>query len=323
MRQIAAILGLAVLACTAPALAQSDWPTRTITIEVGYSAGGPTDVLARLLAEDIGNTLGRAVVVDNKVGANAVIATEYVEHAEPDGYTILMNTISHNVNPLLQPGRVKYDPIKNFTPISQVAVLPQIIVVAGNSPYNTLGDLVKKAQSAPGVVTYGSAGVGGSAHLASALLEDRARIKLNHIPFKGNGPALIEVMSGRVDFMFYPMVGIVDYVGSGKVRVLAVTTAKRHPDYPTVPTTAELGYPGFEDYAQPIGFIGPANLPAAIVEKFDKAVAAALQKPALQARLKGLGADVIHRGPVAYRAWLAQDRGRWEQLIRTANIKAE
>ncbi|HEY4373876.1 MAG TPA: tripartite tricarboxylate transporter substrate binding protein [Burkholderiales bacterium] len=323
MRQIAAILGLALLGLAAPVLAQSDWPTRTITIEVGYSAGGPTDVLARLLAEDISNTLGKAVVVDNKVGANGVIATEYVERAEPDGYTVLMNTIGHNVNPLIQPNRVKYDPIKNFTPISQVAVLPQIIVVAGNSPYKTLNDLVNKAKSAPGVVTYGSAGVGGSAHLASALLEDRAKIKLNHIPFKGNGPALIEVMSGRVDFMFYPMVGIVDYVSSGKVRVLAVTTAKRHPDYPSVPTTAELGYPGFEDYAQPIGFIGPANLPAAITDKFDKAVAAALQKPAMQARLKGLGADVIHRGPAEYRAWLAQDRSRWEQLIRTANIKAE
>jgi tripartite-type tricarboxylate transporter receptor subunit TctC len=123
--------------------------------------------------------------------------------------------------------------------------------------------------------------------------------------------------------MFYPMVGVVDYVNTGKLRVLAVTTAKRHPDYPSVPTTAELGYPGFEDYSQPIGFIGPANLPAPITEKFDKAVAAALQKPALLARLKGLGAEVIHRGPAEYRAWLAQDRGRWEQLIRTANIKAE
>ncbi|CAN7770597.1 tripartite tricarboxylate transporter substrate binding protein [Variovorax sp. LjRoot84] len=305
------------------AQAQNDYPSKPIKLVVGYSAGGPTDVLARVLGQDIGATLGQPLVVENKPGVNGNIATEFVKQAAPDGYTLIVNTISHNVNPLLQPDRIKYDPVKDFTPISMVAVLPQLIVVAGDSPYKTLGDLIKKAQTGPSVVSYGTAGVGGSAHLAAALLEQRSKTQMNHIPFKGNAPALTEVMAGRVDFMFFPMIGVSEFVTSGKIRILAATTAKRHPDYPQVPTTAELGFPGFEDYAQPIGFVGPAGLPAPIAAKLDAAIVAALNKPAMQARLKSLGAEVKHLGPDQYREWLGQDRTRWSQLIRSANIKAE
>ncbi|MEB0056587.1 tripartite tricarboxylate transporter substrate binding protein [Variovorax sp. LG9.2] len=317
----AAVLGTATFSLNATA--QSDYPNRPIKLVVGYSAGGPTDVLARVLGQDIGATLGQSVIVDNKPGVNGNIATEFVQRAAPDGYTLIVNTISHNVNPLLQPDRIKYDPIKDFAPIAMVAVLPQLIVVAANSPYKTLGELIAKAQTAPNAVSYGTAGVGGSAHLATALLEQRSNTHMNHIPFKGNAPALTEVMSGRVDFMFFPMIGVSEFVSSGKVRILATTTAKRHPDYPQVPTTAELGFPGFEDYAQPIGFIAPAGLPAPIAAKLDAAIVAALDKPAMQARLKSLGADVKHLGPAEYREWLSKDRVRWAELIRSANIKAE
>ena len=292
----------AVLGALGPAaLAQPGYPDRPIRLVVGYSAGGPTDVLARVLGQDMAGALGQPVVVDNKPGANGNIATEFVQHAAPDGYTIIMNTISHNVNPLLQPDRVKYDPVRDFTPIAQVAVLPQIVVVAADSPYRTLGDLVKQAQAKPEGVTYGTAGVGGSAHLAAVLLEQRSKTRMNHIPFKGNAPALTEVMSGRVDFMFFPMIGAAEYVNAGKLRVLAVAAGKRHADYPGVPTTAELGYAGFEDYAQPIGFVGPAGLPAPTVAKLDKAIAAALANPATESRLKSLGAEVTYRGPADYR----------------------
>lgn len=317
----AALLGTAGL--HTHALAQNDYPNKPIKLMVGYSAGGPTDVLARVLGQDIGATLGQPVVVENKPGVNGNIATEFVKQAPPDGYTLIVNTISHNVNPLLQPDRIKYDPVKDFTPISMVAVLPQLIVVAGDSPYKTLGDLIKKAQTGPNAVSYGTAGVGGSAHLAAALLEQRSKTQMNHIPFKGNAPALTEVMAGRVDFMFFPMIGVSEFVTSGKIRILAATTAKRHPDYPQVPTTAELGFPGFEDYAQPIGFVAPAGLPAPIAAKLDAAIVASLNKPAMQARLKSLGAEVKHLGPAEYREWLSQDRTRWSQLIRSANIKAE
>lgn len=303
--------------------AQRNYPDKPIKLVVGYSAGGPTDVLARVLGQDIGATLGQPLVVENKPGVNGNIATEFVRQAVPDGYTLIVNTISHNVNPLLQPERIKYDPIKDFTPISMVAVLPQLIVVAGDSPYRTLGDLIQKAQSEPNALSYGTAGVGGSAHLAAALLAQRSKTQMNHIPFKGNAPALTEVMAGRVDFMFFPMIGVSDFVSSGRIRILAATTAKRHPDYPQVPTTAELGFPGFEDYAQPIGFVAPAGLPAPIAAQLDAAIVSALKKPAMQARLKSLGAEVRHLDPAAYSEWLGQDRARWSQLIKSANIKAE
>ena len=320
---LGAAASAAMLAAGLPARAQNDYPNKPIRLMVGYSAGGPTDVLARVLGQEIGTALGQPVIVENKPGVNGHLATDFVQHAPPDGYTLVVNTISHNVNPLLQPDRIRYDPVRDFTPVAMVAVLPQLIVVAGDSPYRTLADLVKQAQSKPMAVSYGTAGVGGSAHLAAALLEQRSRTQMNHIPFKGNAPALTEVMSGRVDFMFYPMIGVADFVAGGKLRILAATTAARHPDYPQVPTTAELGFPGFEDYAQPIGFIAPAGLPAPVAARLDAAIVAALAKPAMQARLKSLGAEVRHLDPAQYRDWLAKDRVRWADLIRTANIKAE
>ncbi|MFM1855599.1 MAG: hypothetical protein RLZ83_908 [Pseudomonadota bacterium] len=316
---VAAAIGLH----TPLAQAQGDYPNKPIRLLVGYSAGGPTDVLARLLGKEIRGELGQTVIVENKPGVNGNIATEQLQRSAPDGYTLIVNTISHNVNPLLQPTRIKYNPIEDFTPVSQIAVLPQLIVVGADSPYKTLGDLVKQAQSKPDAVSYGSSGNGGSAHLAAALLEQRAKTKMNHIPFKGNGPALIEVMAGRVDFMFYPMIGVAEHVSGGKLRILAATTAQRHPDYPNVPTTSELGFAGFEDYAQPIGIIAPPGLPMPIANKIDAAVAATLQKPAIQARLKALGAEIRHRGPADYKTWLGQDRGRWAELIKAADIKVD
>ena len=316
---LAGLLGLAAL----PVHAEGAYPDRPIRLVVGYSAGGPTDVLARVLGQEIGSALGQPVIVDNKAGVNGNIATEFVQRAAPDGYTLIVNTISHNVNPLLQPTRIKYDPIKDFTPISMVAVLPQLIVVAGDSPYKTLDDLVKKAKTKADAVSYGTAGVGGSAHLAAALLEQKTGTHMNHIPFKGNAPALTEVMAGRVDFMFFPMIGASEFATSGRLRILAVTTAKRHADYPQVPTTTELGLPGFDEYAQPIGFIAPAGLPRPIADKIDSAIAAALATPAIQEKLRALGAEVKHLGPTEYRDWLARDRTRWAELIKSANIKAE
>ncbi|OWT56165.1 Bug family tripartite tricarboxylate transporter substrate binding protein [Candidimonas nitroreducens] len=303
--------------------AGGSYPDRPIRLIVGYSAGGPTDVLARLLAKEMATNLGTSIVVENKPGANGYIGTEYVQRAAPDGYTILMNTISHNVNPLIKPNLIHYDPIKDFTQIAQVAVLPQLLVVGGHSPYKTLKELLDKAKKNPGQVSFGSAGVGGSAHLAAALLEERSGTKMNHIPFQGNGPALTDVIAGRVDFMFYPMVGLKDFVSSGKLRILAATTAKRLPDYPQVPTMSEMGFPGFEDYAQPIGFVGPAHIPEAITDKLAKAVKTVLDKPEVQERLKGLGAEIKYRDSKDYRQWLGQDRQRWADLIKKAGIRAE
>ena len=305
------------------AQAQKDYPSKPIKLIVGYAPGGPTDVIARLIGQDIGVTLGQAVVIENRTGANGTIATEAVSRAPADGYTLIVNTLSHNVNALLQADKPRYDPIKDFAPIGLAVVLPQVVVTSHDAPYKTLADVIRAAQAKSDAVSYGSAGSGGSAHLAAALLANRSKTQMIHVPFRGNAPALTEVMSGRVDFMFYPMIGINDYVTSGKLRILAITTPKRHADFPQVPTMAEAGFPGFEEYVGPVGFLAPAGTPPAIVEKLNLAVTAALAKPALQARLRGLGAVVMHLGPVEYREWLKQDNARWAQLIKAANIKAE
>ena len=312
---------LALLATTAlPALAQ-DFPSKPIRMVVGYAAGGPTDVIARLVAQDLQTALGQTVVVENKTGANGNIATEDVARAPADGYTLIVNTLSHNVNAILNP--VKYDPVKDFAPVSLAVVLPQLLVVGSPSRFGSVAALVAAAKAQPGTVSFGSAGNGGSAHLAAALLEQRSGAQMNHIPFRGNAPALTEVMAGRVDFMFYPMIGVADFVAQKQLRVLAVTTPKRHADFPGVPTMAEAGFPGFEDYVGPVGFLVPAATPAPVVAKLAAAIRTSLAKPAIQDRLRALGAVVVGSTPDDYRSWLKQDHDRWTQLIKTSGIKAE
>lgn len=317
-----ALAATAVLAIAAPAQAQ-DYPTRQIRMVVGYAAGGPTDVIGRLVAQDLQASLGQTVIVDNKAGANGNIATEEVARAPADGYTLIVNTLSHNVNAVLGAGKVKYDPQKDFAPVSLAVVLPQVLVVGPESRYASLADLSKAAKAQPGVVTYGSAGNGGSAHLAAALLEQRAGVTMNHIPFKGNAPALTEVISGRVDFMFYPMIGVADRVAQKQLKVLGITTPKRHADFPNVPTMAEAGFPGFEEYVGPVGFLAPAGTPEPVLAKLSAAIRATLAKPAIQEKLRGLGAVVVASSPAEYRKWLKEDHDRWAKLIKDAGVKAD
>ena len=314
---------LALLATSAgPALAQG-FPSKPIRMVVGYAAGGPTDVIARLVAQDLQAALGQTVVVENKTGANGNIATEDVARAPADGYTLIVNTLSHNVNALLGAGKIKYDPVKNFAPVSLAVVLPQVLVVGPDSRFATLADLVKEAKAKPGNVSFGSAGNGGSAHLSAALLELRGGVKMNHIPFRGNAPALTEVMAGRVDFMFYPMIGVADRVAGKQLKVLGITTKQRHADFPAVPTMAEAGFPGFEDYVGPVGFLAPAGTPAPVLAKLSAAIRATLAKPAIQDKLRGLGAVVVGSSPDEYREWLKKDYERWAQLIKDAAVTAE
>lgn len=320
----AALAAVACMAAIGPfAVHAQDYPSKPIKFVVGYAAGGPTDVIARILGVEMGNFLGQPVLVENRAGANGNIGTESVARAAPDGYTLIVNTLSHNVNPLLNAAIVKYDPVKDFTPVGLAVILPQVLVVAHEAPYQTLDDLIKAAKATPGKVSYGSAGAGGSAHLAAELLALKSRAKMTHIPFKGNAPALTEVMSGRVSFMFYPMIGVSSFVNEKKLRILGVTTAARHPDYPAVPTMAEAGYKGFEAYVGPVGFLAPAGTPASAVQKLSIALRAALAKPEVREKLRGLGAVVVGSSADEYREWLKGDAQRWAELIKTAQIKAE
>jgi tripartite-type tricarboxylate transporter receptor subunit TctC len=316
------VLSAGVLA-SAPVAAQ-DYPVKPVKIVVGFAAGGPTDVIARVLAQDMSASLGQSVLVENKTGANALIATQEVKRAPPDGYTLLMTTLSHNVNAILMADKKPYEPIKDYAPVSLVALLPLVMVTKPDSPFASVQDVVKGAKAKPGEISYASAGNGGSAHLAAALLATLSATNMTHVPFRGNAPALTEVVAGRVSFMFYPMVGIADQVAQKRLKALAVTTEKRHPDYPDAPTMAESGFPGFEEYTQGLGIVAPAGTPAPVIEKLNRVIRASLVKPETKDKLKGLGA-ITEGGssPAEFTDFLKKDAERWARVIKAAGVTAE
>ncbi len=314
----AALLGAAG---TQPAGAQS-YPTKPIKIVIGFAAGGPTDVIGRILAQDMSAALGQTVIVENRTGANSLIATEAVARSAPDGYTLLFASLSHNVNAILvKPQR--YEPLKDFIPISLSAVLPLLIVAPPDAAFNTVQDLVKAAKVKPEALSYGSAGNGGSAHLAGALLETLTQSKMTHVPYRGNAPALTDVMAGRIDFMFYPMIGIADRVAQKQIKVIAAGTLKRIPDFPNVPTMAESGFPGFEETAPWVGMLAPAGTPASIIDTVHREMTKSVAKPDTQERLKALGATVVGNTPAEFREFLVKDAERWARVIAAAGVKAD
>jgi tripartite-type tricarboxylate transporter receptor subunit TctC len=317
---VLAVCGFFGLCCTG-AVGQ-EYPNKPIRIVVGFAAGGPTDVIARIIAQDMSASFGQSIVVDNRTGANSLIATELVAHAAPDGYTLLFASLSHNVNAILLP-KVQYGPLRDFAPVSLAAVLPLLLVTKPDAPFNSVQDLIKLAKSKPGELTYGSAGNGGSAHLAAALLETSSGTKMTHVPFRGNAPALADVMSGRITFMFYPMIGIQDFVAAKRLKVVAVGTAQRHPDYPAAPTMSESGFPGFEDTAPWVGMLAPARTPVNIVNRLNEALRKSLARPESRKRLEALGAINVGDSPAEFTAFLKKDWERWERVIKAAGVKAE
>lgn len=313
---------LSLLAAVGAVQAQT-FPAKPVRIIVGFAAGGPTDVIARVIAQDMTAAMGQSFIVENRTGANAIIATDLVARAAPDGYTALFSSLSLLVNAILQPDKIKYDPFRDFAPVSNAALLPQLIVTRPSTPVNSVRELVALAKKHPGEVTYGSAGHGGSAHLSGALLETLAGIKMTHVSFRGNAPALVDVMSGQVTFMFYPMIGIADHVAAGKLKVLAVGTHQRHPDYPNAPTVVEAGYPGLTDTAPWVGMIVPAATPSAVVTRLSEEMRRSLARPETRARLKTLGAITVGDTPAQFQEFLRKDHERWSRVIKAAGVKTE
>ena len=317
---------ISILLCTlssAPALAADPYPGKPIRLLVGFAAGGPTDVIARVLAKDMTLTLGQAVVVENKAGASSMIATREVKNAAPDGYTLLFSSLGLNVNPILLGEQAGFNPKTDFAPISNAATLPLVAVNAYDAPIKTIPDLLKKARSKPEAASFASSGGGGSGHLAGELLATLAKAKMLHVPYKGNGPALLEVMAGRVDYMFYPVIGIADQIAAKRLNILAVGTAKRLPQFPDTPTMSEAGFPGFEETAPWVGMLAPAKTPTDIVNSLHQAMVKALAKPEVKAQLEKLGAIIVGDTPAEFAAYLKRDYDRWEGVVKAANIKAD
>ena len=313
----------AALAISGLAQAVDAYPTKPIRLLVGFAAGGPTDVIARVLAKEMTTSLGQAIVVENKAGASSMIATREVRNAAADGYTLLFSSLGMNVNPILLGDGAGYNPKADFAPISNAANLPLVAVNAYTSPVKTIDELFKKARSKPAAVSFASSGNGGSGHLAGELLGTLLKSKMLHIGYKGNSPALLDVIGGQVDFMFYPVVGIADQVAAKRLNVLAVGTAKRLPAFPDTPTMAEAGFPGFEETAPWVGMLAPAKTPPAIVTALHEAMSKALAKPEVRAQLEKLGAVVVGDTPTQFAAFLKRDYERWDAVIKAAAIKAD
>ncbi|MEJ8827409.1 tripartite tricarboxylate transporter substrate binding protein [Variovorax humicola] len=320
---------IATLAASAlPAFAQGTWPTgKTITYLVPFPAGGTTDVLGRLIAQQLGAALGTSVIIDNKGGAGGSVGSEIAARAAPDGYTLLGGTISsHAINVSLYP-KLGYDPIKSFAPVTLIGTNPVVLVVNQASPYKTLKDVVdaSKAKAASGGLSSASAGTGTSQHLAMELLAYKSGVKFTHIPYKGSGPAIQDVIGGQVDMMFDTTIVAGPHIQSGKLRAIAVTSSKRLASLPDVPTVAESGITGLKDFEvvswQAI-FV-PAGTPAPIVDRLHSEIRKILAKSEMQDKLASFGMAPADMTTTQIAAFQKAEVDKWAAVIKAANIKAE
>jgi tripartite-type tricarboxylate transporter receptor subunit TctC len=315
----AALFGISLTS----AQADEAYPSKPIQMVVGYAAGGPTDVTARILAQEMSKSMGQPVIVVNKTGAASLIGTKDVLNASPDGYTVLFASLGHSVNPILLGASAGYDPVADFAPIALVATQPLIVVTAYASPVTSLQDLLKQAKTKPEVVSFGSAGNGGSAHLAAALLGISANVELLHVPFRGNAPALAEVMAGRVSFMFYPSIGVADFAAQKRLKVLAVSPSAGLRQFPGVPTMADSGFPGFEEVAPWVGLLAPAKTSPTIIKRLNEEILKALAKPEVRKRLQDHGNNIVGGSPSEFSIYLKQTEHVMKNIVKSAGIKAE
>jgi tripartite-type tricarboxylate transporter receptor subunit TctC len=310
---------LAILA--APAAAQ-DYPNRPITLIVPYAAGGGNDLMARTAAEKMSKTLGQQIVIENRGGAGGSIATRQIAKAEPDGYTLgLGGTGTLAINPTLY-ANVGYDPRKDFAPVGLIATSALVVCVHPSLPVRSIPDLIALAKKEPGKLNYASAGTGSGIHLGTEYFSTMAGIKLTHIPYKGSAPALTDLVGGHVAIYFSSLPPAVGLVKEGKVRALAVTSAKRSPIFPDLPTVAEAALPGYEAVLH-YGVVAPAGTPRAIIDKLSAALRAAVMSEDLKSRLSDDGAEPLPSTPEEYAADIDREETKWSAIIKTSGAKGE
>jgi tripartite-type tricarboxylate transporter receptor subunit TctC len=319
-RKRATAFAVAIALTTCAASAQQ-YPTKPVRIVVGLSAGGGTDVLTRLIAQRLTDTWGQNVVVENRPGASGFIAGELVAKSPPDGYTLLMGPQSGlAVAPALY-GRAPYDTVKDFTPITLVGSTPLLMIVHPSFPPKTFNEFVAYAKKAP-ALTYGSGGVGSTPHMAGELLNSLLHIRMNHVPYKGENPAIADTLGGQIPIMFGNISVVVPHVKAGKLRALANTASARSPLVPEVPTVAESGFKGFS-IATWYGFLGPAGLPAAIVNRIQGDVAKAVAQPDTREKLLNMGVDISANSPAEFGAFIRSEVARYAKLVKDNNLKPE
>jgi tripartite-type tricarboxylate transporter receptor subunit TctC len=316
---MARILCAFVLAVSCAAQAQ-DWPTRPIRIYVPAAPGGTTDILARLFGAKLGERFRQQVVVENRSSASGVIAGELTAKAPPDGYTLMLCYHQHTVNAALSPN-LPYHPVNDFTPVTQLTAAGLLLVVNPASPAHNLQEFIAWTKNNPAPINFGSAGLGSGGHLAGELYKQMTGVKAQHIPYKGTGPALVDLMGGRYDFNFAGLQGAQTQVRSGKLRAIAVTTPKRVAAMPDIPAVAEA-LPGFEVVGW-YGVVAPANLPAPILSKLHGELVGILEQPDVRDRILADGSEPVGSTPQAFREFLEKDLAKWAKVVKESGAKFE
>ena len=316
MRIVAALLSLAF----AGAACAQAYPSKTVRIIVPFAPGGGSDFIGRFIAQRMSATIGQQVIVENKPGAGGVLGIEQGVKAAPDGYTLTLVASSYTVNPSLY--KLSFDPVADITPLIQLSQGPLLVVVGAALPYKTLKDLIAAAKAKPGSINYASSGQGSVIHLATEMFDAMAGLKMNHVPYKGTGPALTDTISGQTQVFFSSTANAMGHVKGGKLRPLAVTTSKRIPALPDVPTVAEAGVPGYETILWH-GLIGPKGLPPAVVERINKEATAALGLKESAEKLQNDGVSPAGGSAAQFGALILNEIGVWRKVAADSVVKPE
>ncbi|WP_312833757.1 tripartite tricarboxylate transporter substrate binding protein [Comamonas sp.] len=314
----AASLGAALVPA---AFAAEAFPNKPITMVVPFVAGGTTDILARIVGQSLGEELGQPVIIDNRAGAGGNIGGQFAARAPSDGYTIFMGTVgTHAINEWLYK-KMPFSPNKDFAPLTRVANVPNLLVANPAQPFKNVKELISYAQAHPGQVNFGSSGSGSSIHLSGELFKMMAKVDMIHIPYKGSAPAVTDLLGNQIAIMFDNMPSAIQHVRSGKLRPLAVTTAKRSPELPDVPTVAEAGVPGYEATSW-FGLFAPTKTPADVQAKLHAAIIKVLQKPDVIKKIGDQGGEVVTESQAEFGKFIAAENEKWKQVVKTSGATA-
>jgi tripartite-type tricarboxylate transporter receptor subunit TctC len=311
---------IAALALSRSAVAE-DWPTRPVTLIVPFAPGGTTDIVARIVGQALSVRLGQSVIVENLGGAGGTLGANQAAKAAPDGYTIFMATIAHTMAPGIYKS-LPYDFVKDFAPVTVVAFVPNIVIVHPSVPAKTVGELLAYIRANPGKVNYGSAGIGSTEHMSGELLSAMAHLKMVHVPYKGGAPMMADLIAGHIEMSIETSGSASPHIKAGSVRALAVSTAKRSPAFPDLPTLAEAGLTGY-DVTTWYGVLAPAGTPAPIRDRLYKELSEILQSPEIAARLRDIGGDPGGETPAEFADFIKVETAKWIKLAKDAHISVE
>jgi tripartite-type tricarboxylate transporter receptor subunit TctC len=316
---LAAAGTFAALTVAVPAFAA--FPDKPIRIVVPFAPGGGTDMISRVVADGMAKELGQPVIVENKPGGGTIIGSDYVAKSPADGYTLVMATFAHAVNPSMQP-KLPYQTEKAFAPVILIGRSPNVLVVRPDRPYKTVKEVLAAAQANPGKLTFGSQGNGTSAHLAGELFKLNGKVDMVHVPYRGAGPAITDLLGGQIDMMFGTVSAVAPFINSGKLRAIAVTTPERAAALEGVPTIGESGLPGYAAESW-YGLYAPAGTPPAVIARLNAAAKRAVQSDVFRKRVQGEGLTVNAGAPAELDQYVRNETVRWSHLIRTAHITAD